>query len=71
MGWLGGCGYLGESGYFLTSGECGFEWRECQARRGEDMMYRQRSIWGEGTWGDLEWTWVPAGTMAVFGEVRV
>ena len=34
-------------------------------------MYRQRSIWGEGTWGDLEWTWVPAGTMAVFGEVRV
>lgn len=46
---------------------CGFEWRGCQARGGEDMMYRP--VVEKTTWADLEWWYVPAGCLAVFGEI--
>lgn len=52
---------------------CGFEWRECSARGGENLMYRKRSIWGWGSvgWEDIRWFYVAAGTLGIFSEVEV
>ena len=47
---------------------CEFEWRECHAKDGQDLMYRRRNKYMD--WRD-GWVYVPCGTIGVFGEVEL
>ena len=47
---------------------CGFKWKGCKARGGEDLMYRLDSSGRENWWEYFRWFWVPCGCLGVFGE---